>query len=120
MIALILEDRCDGCGACVAACPTDALKTSGGVVAIARQQDCQTCFLCELYCPSDAIYVEPTCDRAVPVEREAVLAGGLIGRFRRDSGWHEWEGDPRYLNAHWRMGEIFAAIRDKPPAALDG
>lgn len=119
MIALVLEDRCDGCGDCVTVCPTDALETQGDIVVIARQTDCQTCFLCELYCPSDAIYVEPTCDAVVAVDRDDVIARGLVGRFRRDSGWHEWAQDPRYSNEHWRMGQIFAAVRP-PPVAKDG
>lgn len=120
MIALVLEERCDGCGACVAACPGDVLEASDGIVAIARQTDCQTCFMCELYCPSDALYVDPTCDAVVRVDAGDILKSGVVGSFRRNSGWHEWEGDPRYPNEHWRMGEIFAAIRATPPAAHDG
>ena len=119
MISFVLTDRCDGCGACVAACPMDVLEPQGPTIAIARQADCQTCFLCELYCPSDALYVDPTCDRPVAANVDEIRSAGLIGKFRRESGWHEWQEDPRYPNEHWRMGEIFAAIR-KPPAALDG
>jgi hypothetical protein len=63
-------------------------------------------------------------DRAAPPRDPAELAAaGLLGRFRRDSGWDEWQGDPQYANQHWRMEEVFARGRDlaqqlaqQPPA----
>ena len=119
MIEIISSERCTGCNICVHACPTNVFDmVKGQAPRIARQSDCQTCFLCELYCPSDALYVDPTCDRPVAANVDDIRAAGLIGKFRRESGWHEWQEDPRYPNEHWRMGENFADIR-KPPAALD-
>jgi NAD-dependent dihydropyrimidine dehydrogenase PreA subunit len=110
MIEALLADRCTGCGDCVAVCPTDVLAmVADGPPVVARQEDCQTCFMCELYCRADAIYVAPRCDGPSPVD--APTAARLAGQFRRESGWHEWEGDPRYANEHWRMDEIFARAR---------
>ena len=110
MIELIVSDRCIDCGACVEVCPTDvfAMTTLGPV--IARQDDCQTCFLCELHCPTDALYVGPAY-RPEPVMEASVKASGLLGQYRRDSGWGEWEGDPRHADEHWRMGQIFERAR---------
>ncbi|TWB34619.1 4Fe-4S dicluster domain-containing protein [Nitrospirillum pindoramense] len=110
MIELIFADRCTGCNACVRICPTNVLEPGKNAPpAIARQEDCQTCFLCELYCEADALYVAPNCDEMVAVDAGAIAASGLLGQFRRDSGWHEWAGQSP--NLHWRMGELFARAK---------
>jgi NAD-dependent dihydropyrimidine dehydrogenase PreA subunit len=115
MIALLLDDRCTQCQHCVQVCPTNVfdLRTDAPP-AIARPEACQTCFLCELYCQADALYVEPDADKPVPVDEAEIRASGLLGVFRRDSGWDEWQGDPRYPNEHWRMEEVFARGRAVP------
>ena len=121
MIALLIEDRCTACNACVAVCPTNVFDASpeGGPPVIARQDACQTCFMCELYCPSDALYVDPDCEQASPVDAAWVLERDLLGQYRRDSGWDEWADDPRYANEHWRMESIFARARAAPPPSGD-
>ena len=121
MIELLVTERCNGCNACVAVCPTDVFDpVPGSPPVIARQSDCQTCFMCELYCKVDALYVAPDCEGASPVEKEAVLASGLLGQFRRDSGWDEWAG--QYPNEHWRMDGVFrlaATLRSAVPTVRD-
>lgn len=113
MIALIVDSRCTQCERCVQMCPSNVLALRPGQPPhIARVDDCQTCFLCELYCRADAIYVDPDCDRPVPAEASAVEASGLLGQFRRDSGWDEWHGDLRYPNLHWHMDEVFQRGRE--------
>ena len=112
MIALLLADQCTSCQRCVEVCPRnvfDAVDKAPPL--IARAEDCQTCFQCELYCRADALYIEPTVDRLVRVDEAAIRASGLLGVFRRDSGWDEWQGDPRYPNQQWRMEEVFARGR---------
>ena len=120
MIALILEDRCVGCGDCVRACPMDVFDLGGApgeaaIPVIARQLDCQTCFLCELYCPADAIYVDPDCDAPAQLDPAVVAQSPSLGQYRRDSGWDEWAESELYPNEHWRMEEMFAIARSLPP-----
>jgi len=119
MIELLIADRCTACDACVQVCPTNVFDASadGGPPVIARQDDCQTCFMCELYCRFDALYVDPDCEHTSQVDAAWVLASGLLGEYRRDSGWDEWADDPRYSNEDWRMESIFARARaaQSPP-----
>jgi NAD-dependent dihydropyrimidine dehydrogenase PreA subunit len=108
MIELLISERCTQCQACVRVCPSNVFDAvPGAPPVVARQSDCQTCFMCELYCVADALYVGADCERAEPVDAAKVLAAGLIGQFRRDSGWDEWHGDPRFSNEHWRMEGVF-------------
>jgi NAD-dependent dihydropyrimidine dehydrogenase PreA subunit len=112
MIELIYQDLCSGCGKCVEVCPTNALRLdTQAKPQIVDQQACQTCFMCELYCPSDALYVDPDCEHVRHPDPEAVRNAGLLGQYRRDSGWDEWAADPRHSNQHWRMDGIFSLAR---------
>jgi NAD-dependent dihydropyrimidine dehydrogenase PreA subunit len=112
VIELVVEARCTGCDACVAVCPSNVFDASiAGPPVIARPDACQTCFMCELYCAADALFVGPDCETRAGVDEAALLASGLLGQYRRDSGWHEFAGDPRHTNEHWRMEGIFARAR---------
>ncbi|MBB3102714.1 4Fe-4S dicluster domain-containing protein [Azomonas macrocytogenes] len=107
MIEVILSDRCNACGLCVKACPMNVLdQVFNGTPEIARREDCQSCFMCELYCKEDAIYVAPDCDRRVAVDERQLRASGLLGQFRRDSGWDEWADT--HENKHHLMEQVFA------------
>jgi len=120
VIALLLTDRCTRCQRCVEVCPRDVFDA--GVDApptLARVDDCQTCFACELHCRADALYVDPDVDARVAVDADRIRASGLLGVYRRDSGWDEWHADPRYANQHWRMEEVFARGRPAAPRAIE-
>lgn len=109
MIALILEDACTGCEACVAACPGHVLDPAqDGPPRIARLDQCQTCYLCELYCAADAIYVAPDQMRPETVDAAEVRASGHLGRLRRDQGWGVAE-DKAPLEVYWRLGPLLGA-----------
>jgi NAD-dependent dihydropyrimidine dehydrogenase PreA subunit len=106
MIEFVMADRCTACQRCVEVCPSNVLeRRESAPPLIARQEDCQTCFMCELYCTADAIYVGPDADRAEAVDPAAIAASGLLGQYRRDSGWDEWQG--RYPNEQWLMETVF-------------
>jgi NAD-dependent dihydropyrimidine dehydrogenase PreA subunit len=109
MIELVVKDRCTACGQCVKVCPTNVFDISEGRPVIARQDDCQTCFMCELYCAADALYVAPDAERATPVNEAEIVASGLLGEYRRDSGWDEWHA--LHPNLFWRQGELFGRAR---------
>lgn len=119
MIALLLADRCTQCQQCVQVCPRNVFDAvPDAPPRIARVEDCQTCYQCELYCQADALYVEPDNDRAVAVDEATVRAQGLLGVFRRHSGWHEHEA--QYPNEHWRMEDVFARGRALAESGLSG
>jgi len=60
---VIDQNRCKGCGYCVAFCPTGVLGLSQGFNCkgyhypeVLRPEDCAGCDLCGMYCPDFAIY----------------------------------------------------------------
>ena len=56
----MLSDICDGCGACVAACPTDTLAMDGDPVRAKVQSGfmCIGCYACVQACTKGAITIE--------------------------------------------------------------
>jgi NAD-dependent dihydropyrimidine dehydrogenase PreA subunit len=113
MIEAIIAERCTRCGECVKICPSNVFDAQPGAPPIiARVADCQTCFLCELYCKADALYVGADCESAGSIDVDKALASGTLGQYRRESGWDEFEGDPRFANEHWRMESVFVRARD--------
>lgn len=51
-----IDDQiCTGCGDCITACPTDALKLSEGVAAVREPEACNYCGICEMICPVEAV-----------------------------------------------------------------
>ncbi len=103
MIALILEDRCNGCNTCVDVCPTLVLDATDGVPVIARIDACQTCYMCEVYCPQDAIYVASDQFAVEHVTREEVLASDQLGKIRHDHGWDR-PGEIGHLDDYRMLG----------------
>jgi choline dehydrogenase-like flavoprotein len=73
--------------------------------------------LAEPYCRADVLSVEPAVERAAPADDAATHAGGLLGVFRRDSGWDQGQGDHRFCNKQWRTEAIFARGRELHAAA---
>jgi len=55
----INDDRCTGCDACVAVCPTNVLDLVGNKSRVLRFQDCIQCEACMFACPTDALVMFP-------------------------------------------------------------
>ena len=62
-IVHIIEERCKGCGYCIAFCPRDVLElanrynTKGYRPPMIKKEDaCVNCHYCEIICPDLAIY----------------------------------------------------------------
>lgn len=62
-MVLILEDRCKGCGYCIAFCPRDVLHESTRFNAkgyhppeVKNPDACVNCHYCEIICPDLAIF----------------------------------------------------------------
>lgn len=54
-VPLIDLQRCDGCGLCVRACPTNTLELQDGKAFVAHPLACEYIGVCESVCPTQAI-----------------------------------------------------------------
>lgn len=57
MAAKVDPDKCTGCGACVDACPVEAISLNDDV-AVVDEDTCTECGLCVDECPNDAISLD--------------------------------------------------------------
>ncbi len=55
----INDDRCTGCDACVAVCPTNVLDLVSNKSRVLRFQDCIQCEACMYACPTEALVMFP-------------------------------------------------------------
>jgi predicted Fe-Mo cluster-binding NifX family protein/ferredoxin len=53
LVAVVLPEKCDGCGICEDVCPANAIKVNGQ--AIVQPELCTGCQLCVAECPNNAI-----------------------------------------------------------------
>ena len=54
MPAVVHKDKCEGCGDCVPACPTNSI-TIEGALAVVNKEDCIDCVACQDTCNQAAI-----------------------------------------------------------------
>ncbi|MCH5186202.1 MAG: 4Fe-4S binding protein [Oscillospiraceae bacterium] len=69
-IIKIDEEKCNGCGACAAACHEDAIKITDGKAKLIREDYCDGLGDCLPSCPADAISFE---EREAPAYDEAAV-----------------------------------------------
>jgi NAD-dependent dihydropyrimidine dehydrogenase PreA subunit len=123
VIEFINEETCTDCGRCVEVCPTDVFEPgstadpgsaaepgASGTPEIARLDDCTSCMNCELYCPTDSIYVSPIRAPEAGLDKQAVIASGILGSYRRAMNWENGQpppgtGDNWALRLRERHGE---------------
>ncbi len=55
----INDDRCTGCDACVAVCPTNVLDLVANKSRVLRFEDCIQCEACMIACPTEALVMFP-------------------------------------------------------------
>ncbi len=53
LVAVVLSDKCAGCGICIDVCPTGAIEVSEQ--AVVNGEACSGCAACVSECPSEAI-----------------------------------------------------------------
>jgi thioredoxin reductase (NADPH) len=59
LVHSINDDRCTGCDACVAVCPTNVLDLVDNKSRVLRFQDCIQCEACMWACPTTALVMHP-------------------------------------------------------------
>ncbi len=68
LIHAINDDRCTGCDACVAVCPTNVLDLISNKSRVLRFQDCIQCEACMWACPTEALVMFPEGTQPPPVK----------------------------------------------------
>ena len=64
----INDDRCTGCDACVAVCPTNVLDLVSNKSRVLRFQDCIQCEQCMHACPTEALVMFPEGSQPPPLQ----------------------------------------------------
>ncbi len=86
---IVNKELCQGCGACVEACPNAAIHLRDGIAFIDRSK-CSFCQSCMDVCPTGALEVNRATQPAVlpkPVSMEVVRANLELGRPPSKESW---------------------------------
>lgn len=137
------ETRCDGCGTCVEACPTGAIRLADGVARVEHSL-CRECEACLKACPTGAISVvqkpveviqpvpvrapSPTPVVARPAGRLLPWVGAALAFVGREviprvavallDAWDRRQGQP--ARAVSSPGGVARATVSRPPVVTNG
>ena len=84
LIHSINDDRCTGCDACVAVCPTNVLDLVDNKSRVLHFQDCIQCEACMWACPTEALVMHPEGSEPPPVnvpELDAFYQTAVAGQY---------------------------------------
>ncbi len=68
------QDKCVGCGVCLAVCPHQVFDMNNGCASIEKRDLCMECGACAKNCPAGAVYVK------VGVGCAAAVINSALGR----------------------------------------
>ena len=77
------EEKCNGCGACAAACHEGAIEMVNGKAKLTREDYCDGLGDCLPACPVDAIHFE---EREAPAYNEAAVLAAKAQKVQNVSG----------------------------------
>jgi thioredoxin reductase (NADPH) len=84
LVHSINDDRCTGCDACVAVCPTNVLDLLNNKSRVVRFQDCIQCEACMWACPTEALVMHPEGTQPPPLvmaELDANFQTAVPGQY---------------------------------------
>lgn len=84
LVHAINDDRCVGCDACVAVCPTNVLDLINNKSRVLRFQDCIQCEQCMWVCPTDALVMYPEGGTPPPIEMPEIsehFETAVVGQY---------------------------------------
>jgi NAD-dependent dihydropyrimidine dehydrogenase PreA subunit len=117
MIEFINTDTCTNCNKCVEVCPTDVFELGSPVPVIERLDDCTSCMNCELYCPHDSIYVSPIRWPEENLDKQQIIASGILGSYARAMNWSN--GQPPQGTENWSLQLREQRPESPPPDPKD-
>jgi MinD superfamily P-loop ATPase len=112
-VAIVDQERCEGCGVCVELCRFDAISEENGVYTV-DPIACEGCALCFYQCPSEAIRTEEQ-------------VAGLWFRSRSRYGplfhaalWPAQENSGKLVTLVKQQGRLLAMDEDRDLVLVDG
>lgn len=54
----VVNEKCNGCGACASVCPMDVFSIEGGKAIVKKPNACIGCNACDSQCPENAIKIK--------------------------------------------------------------